>query len=166
MELILLERRPVSSWKRHPLLYQFWRFQRPEKKKGTYYLLSVALCIRMWLFVHAFCCLKPRVLSAHKACTELKSNKESINKFIAKTSSHICGEEFTNNNNKIYNHYHVTGKYRGAAHDNCNLHLSMPRFIKIFIHNLKYISKIFIEWIVNLCKNENDLRIIPDTNKN
>jgi hypothetical protein len=71
-------------------------------------------------------------------------NEESINKFKAETSCHICGEEFTNNN-KVYDHCHVTGKYRGAAHDNCNLHLSMPKFMPVFIHNLKYDSKIFIE---------------------
>jgi hypothetical protein len=47
-----------------------------------------------------------------------------------------------------------------------NLHLSMPKFMPVFIHNLKYDNKIFREWIVNLCKNENYLRIIADTSEN
>ena len=37
----------------------------------------------------------------------------------------ICKEEL--NIDKVRNHCHVTGKFRGAAHNKCNLKLRIPR---------------------------------------
>ena len=58
--------------------------------------------------------------------------------------SYICEEEFyTNKNNekefklkqKVRDHDHYTGKYRGAAHSNCNLRYKIPREIPVIFHN-------------------------------
>ena len=57
---------------------------------------------------------------------------------------HICGKEFcTDKNNKkefkqkqkVRDHDHYTGKYRGAAHSNCNLRYKIPREIPVIFHN-------------------------------
>ena len=34
---------------------------------------------------------------------------------------YICKKRFTNDNKKVTDHCHFTGKYRGAAHNNCNM---------------------------------------------
>ena len=47
----------------------------------------------------------------------------------------ICKEEL--NTDKVRDHCHVTGKFRGAAHNNCNLKLKIPRKLPIFFHNLQ-----------------------------
>ena len=56
----------------------------------------------------------------------------------------ICGKEFcTDKNNKkefklkqkVRDHDHYTGKYRGAAHSNCNLRYKIPREIPEIFHN-------------------------------
>ena len=93
---------------------------------------------------------------------------ESIDKYAKETHCHICGGEFTceTAKRKVFDHCHTTGKFRGAAHSGCNLHLTLLKFIPILIHNLKYDSKLFIEWIANLSKTEKDLRIIPGTSEN
>lgn len=40
-------------------------------------------------------------------------------------------------NDKVRDHDHINGKYRGAAHKTCNLIYSKPvNFIPIFFHNL------------------------------
>ena len=36
---------------------------------------------------------------------------------------------------KVRDHYHYTGKYRGAAHDVCNLRYKIPKEIPVVFHN-------------------------------
>ena len=51
---------------------------------------------------------------------------------------YICKKEFSNNekkNYKVRDHCHYTGKYRGAAHNICNLRYKMPKEIPIVFHN-------------------------------
>ena len=60
---------------------------------------------------------------------------------------YICKKEFNNNdtagphslkckkNDKVKDHWHYTGKYRGAAHNICNLRYKVPKEIPIVFHN-------------------------------
>ena len=47
----------------------------------------------------------------------------------------ICKQEL--NADKVRDHCHVTGKFRGAAHNKCNLKLRIPRKLPIIFHNLQ-----------------------------
>ena len=42
-------------------------------------------------------------------------------KFDRATKCWICNEPFTEQDNKVRDHCHYTGKFRGAAHNVCNL---------------------------------------------
>ena len=47
---------------------------------------------------------------------------------------YVCKKEFNNNDKKNYkvrDHCHYTGKYRGAAHNICNLRYKVPKEIPI-----------------------------------
>ena len=47
---------------------------------------------------------------------------------------------------KVREHCHVTGRYRGAAHNSCNLKYRKPNFTPVVFHNLsKYDSHLFIK---------------------
>ena len=51
---------------------------------------------------------------------------------------YICKKEFKNNDKKNYkvrDHRHYTDKYRGAAHNICNLRYKVPQEIPIVFHN-------------------------------
>ena len=53
---------------------------------------------------------------------------------------YICKKEFDNNDNnkkqqKVRDHCHYTGKYRGAAHNICNLRYKIPKEILVVFHN-------------------------------
>ena len=51
---------------------------------------------------------------------------------------YICKKEFNNNDKKNYkvrDHCHYTGKYRGAAHNICNLKYKVPKVIPSVFHN-------------------------------
>ena len=52
--------------------------------------------------------------------------------------SYICKKEFNNNDKKNYkvrDHCHYAGKYRGAAHNICNLRYKVPKEIPVVFHN-------------------------------
>ena len=51
---------------------------------------------------------------------------------------YICKKEFGKSNKKHYkvrDHCHYTGKYRGAAHNICNLRYKIPKEIPVVFHN-------------------------------
>ena len=60
--------------------------------------------------------------------------------FITMNGCHICGEKYTDKDVHVRDHCHMTGKFRGSAHQACNLKLRIkPEDIKIpvIFHNLR-----------------------------
>ena len=70
---------------------------------------------------------------------------------------HICNKKYTNKDVRVRDHYHITGKFRGSAHQECNLKLRIkPEDIKIPIifHKLRsYESKFIMKQIGEIAKN-------------
>ena len=64
--------------------------------------------------------------------------------FQEATVCHICEDSL--NNDKVRDHCHLTGKYRGAAHSQCNLDYKLPKFYPVIFHNLSgYDTHMFIK---------------------
>ena len=63
------------------------------------------------------------------------------------TKCFICGKDFVAGDTKVRDHCHFTGRYRGCAHQDCNLQFSMRYYkIPVFFHNLKnYDAHLIIE---------------------
>ena len=60
---------------------------------------------------------------------------------------HICGEKYTDKDVRVRDHCHITAKFRGSAHQECNLKLRIkPEDIKIpvIFHNLRGYDSNFI----------------------
>ena len=79
----------------------------------------------------------------------------------------VCKEKFTND--KVRDHCHFTGRYRGAAHNLCNLKYRKPNFTPVVFHNLSgyiatYLQKILVLGILALLK-EYKLEVIRRTEK-
>ena len=70
---------------------------------------------------------------------------------------HICGEKYTDKDVRVRDHCHITGKFRGSAHQKCNLKLRIkPEDIKIpvIFHNLRgYDSHFIMQQIGKIVKN-------------
>ena len=55
---------------------------------------------------------------------------------------------------KVKDHCHYTGKFRGAAHSNCNLRYQVPKNIPIVIHNVGYDTHFIINQLAEEFKSE------------
>ena len=61
---------------------------------------------------------------------------------------------------KVADHCHLTGKFRGAAHEICNLKAKVPEFTPVFMHNLDgYDSHLFIK---NMGNEFGEITAIPN----
>ena len=77
----------------------------------------------------------------------LRMTKEDEEEFQKANECHICNIKYTNEDIKVRDHCHITGKYRGSAHQECNLKLRVnPEEIKIpvIFHNLRGYDSHFI----------------------
>ena len=57
--------------------------------------------------------------------------------FAAATECHICQKYFTEDDVRVKDHCHITGKYRGAAHNECNINFRLTNKIPVIFYNLK-----------------------------
>ena len=77
----------------------------------------------------------------------LRMTKENEEKFEKATTCHICDKKYTEKDIRVRDHCHITGKYRGSAHQECNLKLRInPQEIKtpVIFHNLRGYDSHFI----------------------
>ena len=88
--------------------------------------------------------------------------KEEVERFHKDTKCWICNEKFVDDfeNCKVRDHYHFTGRFRGAAHRICNPRYKKPYFTPMVFHNLSwYNSHLFVK---NLGFSEGNIDCIPN----
>ena len=74
----------------------------------------------------------------------MRITREQERDFHFETVCHIC--EKLLNNDRVRDHCHLTGRYRGAAHNQCNLNYKLPKFYPVIFHNLaRYDSHLFVK---------------------
>lgn len=71
-------------------------------------------------------------------------SKEQWKKFDSATHCHVCDKPFVQDDIRVRDHCHLTGRYRGPAHSNCNLNYKSINFIPIVFHNLSGYDSHFI----------------------
>ena len=89
--------------------------------------------------------------------------KEEEEEFKQASDCWICHKKL-NLEDRVRDHCHYTGRYRGAAHNLCNLKYSKPNNISVFFHNLTgYDSHLFIK---KLGVTEGNIDCIPNNEEN
>ncbi|XP_076285537.1 uncharacterized protein LOC143211597 [Lasioglossum baleicum] len=87
---------------------------------------------------------------------------EQCEAFINAAHCHICEKPFEGNDIRVRDHCHLTGRYRGPAHQDCNLNYKNSFCIPIVFHNLSgYDSHFIIEEIANAF--EGNVDVLPIT---
>ncbi|CAB3991349.1 Gastrula zinc finger [Paramuricea clavata] len=78
--------------------------------------------------------------------------------FLVTRNCHICGYDLCED--RVRDHDHVTGKYRGAAHNICNLKYRITWKVPVVFHNLRgYDSHLIMQ---EIGKFKMDVNVIPN----
>ena len=89
----------------------------------------------------------------------LRLTEEEQKSFKEARICHICSKELKDD--KVRDHCHFTGEYRGAAHNSCNLQCRKPLILPVILHNLQgYDAHLFIKKLSGL---KGELNCIPST---
>ena len=89
---------------------------------------------------------------------ELITTQAEEDKYNTTDTCWICSNDIKEH--KARDHCHITGKYRGAAHRNCNSKLTIPKKVSIIFHNSKGYDSHFIIRELNNFENIN-IEVIP-----
>ena len=96
-----------------------------------------------------------------KTVVPIKMSEQEEENFKNATVCYACGLELKNN--RVRDHCHLTGKYRGAAHKECNLKMRTPKFVPVLFHNLEgYDSHLFVK---SLGLSDGKISCIPKTDE-
>ena len=92
----------------------------------------------------------------------LKMSDEDQQHFQATKECHICNQTYTNKDIRVRDHCHITGNYRGSAHQDCNLKLTIsPKEfeIPVIFHNFRGYDRHFIMKEIGSIGKEHDMEI-------
>ncbi|XP_037805797.1 uncharacterized protein LOC119599924 [Lucilia sericata] len=79
--------------------------------------------------------------------------------FYSNNICHICSKNILNEE-KVRDHCHLSGKYRGPAHNTCNINYKLPSFIPVIFHNFSaYDCHLFVKELNNI--DDGPINIIP-----
>ena len=86
------------------------------------------------------------ILKEYKYCKKVMNKHFNKNLIMSEEEEHlfqqsnscwICKKLIDNDDEKVRDHCHVTGKFRGAAHWSCNINLQLTKKVPVIFHNLR-----------------------------
>ena len=89
----------------------------------------------------------------------MRIENEEEQMFQNSINCHICCFEF--GADRVLDHCHLTGNYRGAARNECNLNYSFTGRIPVILHNLRGYDSQMIMQVLGKLKNK-DINCIPN----
>ena len=95
---------------------------------------------------------------------DLIMSEEEEHLFQKSNSCQICKKLINNNNEeKVRDHCHITGKFRGATHESCKLNLQLTRKVPVIFHNLRgYVSHLIFVQQIELDKFDVKMKVIQN----
>ena len=97
----------------------------------------------------------------------LRMSPDEEQMFKAAEVCHICKTQYQGNDIRVRDHCHITGKYRGSAHQDCSLKLRVDfktYKLPVIFHNLRgYDSHFIMQEIGKISKEKQlDINCIPN----
>ena len=87
-------------------------------------------------------------------------NEKEEKQFQSSNISWTCEKLIDDDDEKVRDHYHVTGKFGGAAHWSCNINLQVTKKVPVIFHNLRGYDNHFIFYELN--KFDVKIKVIPN----
>jgi len=88
--------------------------------------------------------LAHNVKSILSANVPMEFTRDDLEKFDNATHCHVCEKPFTPDDACVRDHCHLTRRFRGPAHSNCNLNYKDSHCIPVVFHNLSGYDAHFI----------------------
>ena len=77
-------------------------------------------------------------------------SEEEEEEFQSSNTCWICEKLIDNDDEKVRDHCHVTGKFRGAVHCSCNINVQLTKKVPAIFHNLRgYDSHLIFDELKN-----------------
>ena len=87
-------------------------------------------------------------------------SEEEEEQFQSSNSCWICEKLIDDDDEKVRDHCHLTGRFRGAAHWSCNINLQLTKKVPVIFHNLRgYDSHLIFN---ELDKFDVKIKVIPN----
>ena len=86
------------------------------------------------------------ILKEYKYCKKVMKKHFNKNLIMSEEEEHlfqqsnscwICEKLINNDNEKVRDHCHITGKFRGAAHWSCNINLQLTKNVPLIFYKLR-----------------------------
>lgn len=153
---------PKGVYQRHipnSVGYYIHDLYNPDESK--YRSFTGSDCIE-W-FINELYNISMNIASKIRYVAKMNLNKNEKKLFAEATICHICRAKFDGLDVKVRDHSHITGIFRGAAHNECNLKYQEARLLPVVFHNLNYDSHFLIEKLSSAFDGKID--IIPINNE-
>ncbi|MCG8431126.1 MAG: hypothetical protein MJA29_08125, partial [Candidatus Omnitrophica bacterium] len=133
----------VYIYSDYPNLYQSkYKFHRGEDVIDVFCNFMIELDRTLWKLL--------------KTNISLQMTEDDEINFQNSENCYYCGDELNEvgasgavKNDRVRDHNHFSGKYRGAAHNQCNLNARKVNFVPVFFHNLShYDAHLFIKQLL------------------
>ena len=75
---------------------------------------------------------------------DMALTKDDKQNFKNAEKCYICNKKYSVKDIRVRDHCNITGKYRGSAHQDCNINYRLTEKIPVIFHNLKGYDSHFI----------------------
>lgn len=113
-----------------------------DDTKSSYHAKRGPTCIA-W-FIDQLYEISKMVYDALEEPMPMEYTADDAKRFREADQCHICGRKYTLADKRVRDHSHMTGKYRGSAHQACNLRYTETRTVPVVFHNLSHYDAHFI----------------------
>ena len=99
----------------------------------------------LWRGKNVVCKFMEAILEGYKYCKTVMKNHFNKNlfmsvedeKFQSSNECWILNKLFKNEDKKVRDHDHISGKYRGSAHSDCSINIKLTKKVPVIFNNLR-----------------------------
>ena len=132
----------VQSYQEHVPCSVGWKFvsRSYAEHTGEYQHYTGPDCVEV--FLTALVNLQKRLAEKLDNVEDLIMRPRDLKEFREATTCRFCKKEFdanpkTKGDEKVRDHCHLTGRFRGAAHSKCNIRTQQYKKLVVLLHNFK-----------------------------